>query len=255
MTRSIARLLPAATVFLVIVADGHSQGDKKNGKGPSLEQTLAWLKSVDVSKGSSEKFASMTVEDLKTLKDIRLGGHRKSDDKHVNFPAAEFRYVAALPALEKLDLAEHEGVTDEALVHIGKIATLKELNFADGKATGAGLRHLVNLKELTYLHAGWSQVDDAGMPFVAKLAKLEFLALSATKVTDAGLAQVARLPGLKELRIPDAVTDTGLQALAGLKSLTTIKYEKSKCKVTQQGMDRLQKALPNLKFVALVNGD
>ncbi len=254
MVRMMRGLVLCSATVLLVPPDVSPQ-DRKNGKAPSLEETLAWLKKVDVSKQASDKFAQMTVDDLKTLKELFLGGHRKSDDKHVNFPSSEFRYVAVLPALEKLNLAENEGVTDEALAHIGKIPTLRELNFADGKITGAGLRHLVNLKELTWLHVGWTPVDDAGMPFIAKLSKLEFLALSANKVTDAGFPHVAKLANLKELRIPDAVTDAGLQAVAGLKNLTTIKYEKGKSKVTPQGMDRIAKALPSVKFVPLVMGN
>ncbi|HLF93994.1 MAG TPA: hypothetical protein VJB14_11065 [Planctomycetota bacterium] len=220
----------------------------QNGKAPSSEEALAWLKSLDAKPESAQKqprFPALTVDDLKTMKEIRLGGHRASDGKHVFIDPAGFKNLLALPALEKANLVEIDGFTDEALVPIGKLSGLKELNLGDAGVTNAGLKHLSGLKELTRLDLGWTKdVGDAGMPLLAKLKKLEFLGLGGTKVTDAGLPALAALPNLKEVALMGtAVTDQGLQSLAACKGLASVLVGK-KGKVTQAGMDRLKKALP-----------
>jgi hypothetical protein len=226
---------------------------KANGKAPTLDETLAWLKSLDTNPNSAQKqprFPSLTVEDLKTLKDLRLGGHRASDGKHVFINGAELRFLTALPALEKLNLGEVDGLSDDAMGYLGKLVTLKELDLGDAAITSAGLRHFAGLKELTRLQIGWTKdVGDAGLPFLAKLTKLEFLGLGGTKVTDAGLPALAALPSLKELALPGtAVTDKGLMSLSACKGLTTLNLN-NKMKVTPKGIDALKKSLPNLTVV------
>ena len=217
---------------------------------PDLEAAHAWLKSLDVKPESAQKqprFAALTVEDLKTLKEIRLGGHRASDNKHVFIEAAEFRFLAALPALEKANLGEVDGFTDEALGYVASITTLTELNLGDAWVTDAGLKALSKLKNLRRLQLGWTRdVGDAGLPLLLPCANLEFLGLGGTKVTDAGLPVLAKLPRLKELHLQGtAVTDAGFQSLAAVKSLSTVQLGK-KSKVSAGAVDRLRKARPDL---------
>lgn len=234
-----------AAALLLLVA--------QESKSPKPGDALAWLKSLDAKPESAQKqprFPNLTVEDLKTMKEVRLGGHRASDGKHVFIEAAGFKHLLALPALEKANLVEIDGLTDEALVPIGKIAGLKELNLGDAAVTNAGLKSLSGLKELMRLDLGWTKdVGDAGMPFLLKLKKLEVLGLGGTKVTDAGLPVLAALPALKELYLMGTpVTDRGLDSLAGCKGLTLVQVN-NKMKTTPQGIDRLKKALPNCTVV------
>ncbi len=249
------RKLIAAFAAALLAGPAAAQEGKKNGNGkaPSLEETLAWLKSLDAKPESAQKqprFPTLTVDELKTMKAIRLGGHRASDNKHVFINAADFKHLTALPALENANLVEVDGFTDEALVHISKITTITDLNLGDAWVTNAGLPLIAKLKELKRLDLGWTKdVGDAGMPILAKLTKLEHLGLGGTKVTDAGLPALAALPALKELSLGGtAVTDKGLQALAACKSLATLNLN-NKMKVTQQGIDKLKKALPSLNVV------
>jgi hypothetical protein len=219
-----------------------------------LEETLAWLKSLDTRPDSAQKqprFPALTVEDLRTLKEIRLGGHRASDGKHVFIPAAEFKHLAALPALEKCDLVEVDGLTDEALAHLAKIGTITELNLGDAWVTNAGMPQLAKIKALRRLDLGWTRdVGDASLPVLAKLPKLEVLGLGGTKVTDAGMAVLAAFPALQELSLPaTAVTDKGLASLAACRGLRTLNLN-AKMKVTPAGIDRLKKALPSLTVVS-----
>src|SRR6185503_9936730 len=110
---------------------------------PTPEATLAWLQSLDTRPESAQKqprFPALTVDDLKTLKDLKLGGHRASDNKHVFIPASEFRFLLVLPALENANLVEIDGLSDEALAFIGRIEGLRSLNLGDAQITNAGLK-------------------------------------------------------------------------------------------------------------------
>lgn len=214
------------------------------------QDTLKWLKSLDTNPLSAQKqprFPDLTLEHLLTLKELRLGGHRASDGKHVFIDGRELRHLEGLPSLEKLNLGEVDGLSDEAMVFVGKLTTLKELDLGDAAISSAGLRPLTKLKQLTRLQLGWTRdVGDAGLPLIAKLANLESLGLGGTKVTDAGLPVLAALPNLKELALPGtAVTDRGIASLAGCRALTTLTLG-AKSKVTPKGIDALKRALPNL---------
>lgn len=221
---------------------------------PSLEEAHAWLKSLDTRPESAQKqprFAALTVEDLKTMKEIKLGGHRASDGKHVHIDAAGFRFLAALPALEKANLGEVDGFSDEALAHVASIATLTELDLGDAWISDAGLKPLSKLKNLRRLQLGWTRdVGDAGLPHLLACKSLEVLGLGGTKVTDAGLPLLAKLPKLKELGLSGtAVTDAGLERLAAAaRSLTTVTIGK-KSKISAAAIDRLKKARPDLTVV------
>lgn len=216
---------------------------------PTPEQTLAWLKSLHARPESAQKqprFPDLTVDGLRTMKDLRLGGHRASDNKHVFIPAAEFRFLLGLPALENADLVECDGLNDESLVFIGRIRGLKTLNLGDAQVTSAGLKHLAGLKELESLDLGWTKdVGDAALPLLSKLPKLRVLGLGGTKVTDAGMPLLASLKSLKEVKLGGtAVTDRGLAALESCKGLERIQLGK-KSKITAAAIDRLKKALPS----------
>lgn len=214
---------------------------------PTPEATLAWLQSVDTRPDSAQKkprFPNLTVDDLKTLKDLRLGGHRASDNKHVAIPPAEFKFLLGLPALETLNLAECDGFNDESMVFVGKITGLKSLNLGDAQVTNAGLKSLAGLKNLETLDLGFTKdVGDPGLPLLAKLPGLKVLGLGGTKVTDAGLPLLASFKSLQEIRLgATAVTDRGIAALEGCKGLKSVRLAKTK--VTAQAIERLKKALP-----------
>lgn len=249
-------LVAWAALLTLAASPAVSQSKNKSSGAPTLEETLAWLKRLPpVENAPAGQFATLTVEDLKTMADFRYGGHTAAGP-HVATPAAEFRYLTALPALKKLDLLENDGVNDEAVAHFGKIATLAHLDFGGGggKVTGPAMKHLTGLKELVYLGmagnlSGTRGDIDGGLPHVAKLPRLEVLVLSNTPVTDAGLAQLARCPALKDLRLAmTGITDAGLLGMASCKTLTHVTFDK-KTKVTSQGIAKFEKLLPGCKVV------
>jgi hypothetical protein len=213
-------------------------------------EALAWLKSVDAELKKSQ-LSNLTLEQLSTLTEVTLGGHRKSDNKHLSIPADGFRHLAALPALRKLIVWENDGVTDEALSHIGKLTNLRELEMGDAPITAAGIKHLQGLKALTNLGLGWTKdVGDSAVPDLVAMPGLEVLVLSGTKVTDAGLKQLAGMKKLKELRLAamPQVTDAGLLNLKACPALRTVVVNK-KTGVTAEGIVEFRRQRPDCEVI------
>jgi Leucine-rich repeat (LRR) protein len=184
-------------LILTAAADAPAQKD-----APSLEATLAWIKKVD-GELTKPRYAALTLEQLKNLQELQLGGHRKSDNKHLFVKPDEFRNLAPLTGLKKLHLGENDGATDEALVHVGKLTGLNELVLWDAPMTDAGVKHLANLKDLTRLDLAFAtKLTDAALEEIVKLPNLEFLNVAGTKVTD--VSSLQKLTKLKELRVGKA---------------------------------------------------
>lgn len=235
-----------ATGALVLLLAGIwlSRLELRAGDPASAEATLAWLRRVDDNFKKPRLAHVKSVDDLKKLTEVKLGGHRKSDNKHVFIKAEEFRHLNALPALTRADLVEIDGLTDEALPYIAKINSLTYLNLGDAWITDAGVKHLVNLKNLTELDLGWTKdVTDAALAELAQLTNLESLGLGGTKITDSGLKHLQKLPRLKQLRIgATQITDSGLMELAPIKSLEVVRAAKSR--ITPKGVAAFKKAHP-----------
>lgn len=179
--------------------------------GPvTLAQTLAWVRRVD-GELVKPRYADLTLDRLKALTELQIGGHRKSDKKHLFVEPAEFRHLAPLTGLTKLHLGENDGATDEALAHVGKLTGLKALVLWDAPVTDAGLKHLTGLRELTDLDLAFAtRLTTKALPHVAALPKLERLNIAGTKVDDvSALAAVGTLTELKLGKLKPA----GVEAL------------------------------------------
>ncbi len=83
---------------------------------------------------------------------------------------------------------------------------------------------------------------------MARVRGLEELYLTDTAITDAALPELTRLSDLKTLYLcSESITDVGLRHLEGMGGL--IRLELNKCpNVTDEGIARLKKALPNCKI-------
>lgn len=179
-------------------------------EAPTLEQSFSWIKRVD-GELKKPRYADLTLAQLPSLIELQLGGHRKSDNKHLDVPPADFRFLVPLTGLRKLHLGENDGVKDEALVHVGKLASLKELVLWDAPMTDAGIKHLAPLRELTALDLAFAtKITTAALPDIVRLEKLEKLNLAGTKVDDVSV--LSKLTHLKELKL-GKLTPQGVEAL------------------------------------------
>lgn len=166
---------------------------------PTLEESFAWVKRVDGELKKS-RYAELTLAQLKDLPELQLGGHRKSDNKHLFVPPADFKFLVPLTSLKKLHLGENDGVTDEALVHVGKLTGLKELVLWDAPMTDSAVRHIATLTELTSLDLAFAtKLTTASLDDIVRLPKLEKLNIAGTKVDD--VSKLSKLKTLKELKL------------------------------------------------------
>jgi len=162
--------------------------------------------------------------------------------------------LASLCSLKKLTLegmgTNRVRITDEGLVHIGKMTSLEHLYLPcrNNSITDRGLGHLVGLSRLKCLRAGGSSkstLSDAALEYIGRLPALEVLLVGGRGITDRGLASLARLTTLRELNLftVGRVTDDGLAYLAQLKQLR--KFSVRGGRFTVSGLKQLD-ALPHL---------
>jgi len=203
------------------------------------------------------------LEGMVGLKELYLDQAKVTD--------AGLAHLRGMPRLEILGL-DHAEVTDAGLVHLEGMSRLRFLNLRGTRITDAGLTRLQALKGLHSLNLEGSEVTDAGLVHLKDLARVTELWLGGPKITDAGLAQLGEMSGLTTLgldhaRISDAglvhlerltglqklslsgtqVTDSGLVCLRGLTGLRRLLLLDA-TPVTREGVQQLQKALPNLKI-------
>lgn len=188
--------------------------------GESSEAALAWIKRVD-GELKKPRYGKLTLEEMGKLEELQLGGHRKSDNKHLFVKEDEFYHLTALKGLKKLHLGENDGVTDGALVHVGKLTGLRSLVLWDAPMTDAGLMHLIPLKHLTHLDLAFAtKISDAGLAHLVQLPDLEFLNLAGTKVSD--VSTLKNLSKLKELRLGKLKVSGVAELKQGLPKLVVV---------------------------------
>jgi hypothetical protein len=110
-----------------------------------------------------------------------------------------------------------------ALVTLGDVLGLVELNLGGAKIKDADLAQLAGLTNLHRLHLENTPVTDAGLEHVKELANLVYLNLYGTAITDAGLDQLKGLTHLKKLYLWQT-------------------------KTTPAGVANLKQALPNVEI-------
>jgi hypothetical protein len=139
-----------------------------------------------------------------------------------------------------------EPISDDDLVHIGKLRDLEYLSFVadqNGQITGQGLSELTQLKKLRHLDLLAHPVTDDGLEHLGELTQLESIDLRNTKTTDAGLRHLTRLTNLKNVALDNTqISDAGLNHLSKLPNLQSVTLRRTN--VTDAGVARFQEALP-----------
>jgi internalin A len=140
------------------------------------------------------------------------------------------------------------GNIEAALPELCELQRLRSLWMKNPSLTDAQMRAVCGQTWLRTVWLDGSAVTDAHLKQVARLRGLKLLSLSGTHVTDAGTKELAVLTELEELWLDGtAVTDAGLRHLERLNKLEFL-YLNNCPGVTDEGVARLQKALPKCKI-------
>lgn len=147
--------------------------------GLDLFRRLPKLTSLHV---RSDQFSERAIGRLKgmlALKILSIGGASINDTSLAD--------LAGLPSLESLDISYNPGISD------------------------AGLKHLLPLKKLASLGLHHTSITNDGLPWLTALPNLKHLNLSATAVSDAGLEALKPIKSLRDLVVPNVVTDAAIE--------------------------------------------
>jgi eukaryotic-like serine/threonine-protein kinase len=140
-------------------------------------------------------------------------------------------------------------LSDDALLHIGEIPTLRWLYLGRAKITDRELHRLSRLQNLESLGLEHTSITDAGLLQIRGLERLRELLLANTQVTDRTLQHFASFPTLVRLNLyGTAITDDGLKHLQGMRNLKFLILERTG--VTDSGLEYL-KALTSLRELNL----
>ena len=231
-----------ATVLIALTASFAPADDasKNDFKKPSPEEALKFLKSLPrVWRNTRADFRGKkilvqlwekhTVEDLKTQKLIHPGGHVEDPDapnrfsrRHLYIKPADWKYFTVFGALEEFQVGHDlEGITDECLFYLGQLPqSMHTIKLEMSQATGKGVKHLQNLKNLKYLSLNFSRtITDVALVHAGKIESLEVLDVcGCPAITGTGVSALSKLKNLKTLKIGSCSLSNA--SLKHFKSLT-----------------------------------
>jgi hypothetical protein len=168
------------------------------------------------------------ISEMESLQ--RLGLSPAVGDRHypANFPDTLAQAVSGLPNLELIRLRNFE-LSPEVLNHFSSSRSLREITFLECRV--AGVKQLAELKSLRALSIDTLSDGPGLLNEISKLTQLTELDvdLFALKVNDEELQVLSHLRGLKSLGLNLMYTD-----------------------VTQDGIDKLKKALPTCHIDAAI---
>jgi Leucine-rich repeat (LRR) protein len=143
-----------------------------------------------------------------------LTGLKKLNDLSVDPEQVTDKLLGALAEMDRLH-ALHQALSQDRQ-RPTRADEVRYVLLQGTRATGAGVRHLVGLKNVTTLVLDDRQATPEGLRHAAGLSKLSVLYLNSAEVTGEGLKPLAGLKNLTRLEVP--ITDGTLRALyqAGL---------------------------------------
>ena len=207
-----------------------SGGGEPDFKRASPEQTLKFLQTLrrgtgPIPSGRSPKpWVDMTVEDIRRLRYVHPGHHTNRDGepaRHVRLKPSDWWYFTGFEQLEVFEmLHDIEGVDDSCFLYVGHLPqTLRRLHLEMSEATGEGVKHLQNLKNLRALSLNFSRrIGDVALVHAAGIRSLEYLDVNGCpRITGTGVAALAKLENLKVLKIGGcSLSDASLEHFKNL---------------------------------------
>ena len=148
-----------------------------------------------------------------------------------NLTPRGFAALEAQVGIEKLVLRDgHSPLTDEHLVGVAGLGSLKSLQIVSKHVTDTGLRHIAGLTGLESLQMSLMEVTDAGLEHLAGLTHLKFLQLGWSKhITGAGFRHLANAHGLRKLWLLGLpIVDEALAHFAAFTDLEELNLRETK---------------------------
>ena len=144
-------------------------------------------------------------------------------------------------------LLNHTAATDDDLRRLAALPALEELELAGTNITDGGLPLLHACPQLRYVDLADTSISDEGLAHLAALGRLEALSLDRTRISDDGLRHLTRLEGLQSLTLRGTgITDEGVPYLAELTALTELFVPGTA--ITEEGHRKLQAQLPHCRI-------
>jgi Leucine Rich repeat len=126
-------------------------------------------------------------------------------------------------------------ISDNELVHVGKLTGLREIDVSCTQIGDAGLSHLKDLKHLTKLNLASTKISNYGLSLIPEGAKLRELILDNTEIGDEALCHIAGFTNLKVLSL--SFTEISDKGLGHLKGAVTLEKVRLNCtKITDAGL-------------------
>ena len=113
------------------------------------------------------------------------------DLRGVEHPDDVEPWLLLLPYLTDLN-ARDTSLTDQTLMTVGRLPSLKHVDLAGTQVSDAGIARLGNLRQLTSLSLARTAVSDDCIAVLGRLKRLQRLDLSATQLSDAAVSQLAQ---------------------------------------------------------------
>lgn len=120
-----------------------------------------------------------------------------------------------------VNLALKEKVTNDGLANLTGCKHIKQLNlFNNEQITGAGMKHIAELKTLEALVLNGTAVGDEGLTELKGLTSLKDLSLAGTvRLSDKSTETIKEFTNLEALALPSTITEKGVKNLVTLKKL------------------------------------
>ena len=136
-------------------------------------------------------------------------------------------------------------ISDNELIHVGKLTDIRELDVSCTQIGDAGLSHLKDLRHLTKLNLASTKISNYGLSLIPDGSKLRELVLDNTEIGDEGLCHISSFDNLRVLSL--SFTEISDKGLGHLKSAVTLQKLRLNCtKITDAGLMYLSR-LTNLK--------
>ena len=163
-----------------------------------------------------------------------------------------FSFLAANPRLTLVRLEGMEALSEDVLVHLAGLKELEHLTVGHGRRlTGRGFANAAWLGSIRIAQFYNTGLDDDALRTLAGCPKLEELIVSATRISDSGLQALAGAKTLRMLWVGDCagLADAGTaEALSALRGLEEISLPGTKC---GDETAAALASLPNLRKVDL----